>query len=242
MTKTINKLVPVFIIIAFTLNVRAQLVVDFTSAGANPATSTLTVDILEGSAVASGTNNPGTTGAFSTSTATGTFEILISPVGDPETNSFEPLTWGGIVDTSTSFIDTNNSGWGVSSTAAGDGGNTSPGEALLFSFDLSGLSLGVDERLVWTGFTVAGSGGNNTVLHIQTSATSGSLVATGTPGIFNQIISNGDLFALSATGSGQKRFETATFDIVTIPEPSTVFLTAAGVGALLLLRGRSSKK
>ncbi|MEM9445111.1 MAG: PEP-CTERM sorting domain-containing protein [Verrucomicrobiota bacterium] len=220
----------------------AAVILDFTSRGLNLSTSDVTVDVTNNSVSATGTKDPFLSGGFSSILASGTFDLKISALSsEGGINNFNPVDWSGINDISTSLIATNARGWGVKDSELGGVSRIDQGEAIFFEFDFSGLTLGANDLVVLSGL----SGGENYAIHKQISPTLGLEIASVTEEgsvILDEVVQDGDLFALSSTGNRRKFLETLTIDIVTIPEPSTYTLIILGVGALVILRYRLASR
>lgn len=207
---------------------RAAMVADFTGEGVNPASATLTFD-LDANTVTSSEATITGSGAFE-GLATGSVAIHFHALGAGGT-AFNPATWAGSAGAG-SAINTVADGWGVSSTSD-TVANISPGEALLFTVDLSGLNLAPQESLVWVESTVKDISGN-VAIQYRDGPASGTTVYNGTltgetitvP--LNRAVSDGDEFAIWADGTGQKRLKSMTLEVVNvadIPAPQNLSAT-----------------
>ncbi len=111
------------------------------------------------------------------------------------------------------------------------------GEAILLTFDLSGLALGAGESLVWTGANFLQI---TAEVWKQTGASEGTLVNTGIDLTGNITLSDGDTFALvNGAPSTAMRLRGMTLNV--IPEPATLGIFSFAGVAILAIRRRVRK-
>ncbi|MGB0371558.1 MAG: PEP-CTERM sorting domain-containing protein [Opitutales bacterium] len=144
---------------------------------------------------------------------------------------------------------------GVTTDATAAAGFVS--EAILFTFDLSNLSIADGYALQFDGLFLQNTSPGALRISYLEDGSSSPLQLTGNDDEPNAVISGSDVFqdapqiidtndqiALwASSNSGQKRFGGYQFSIVAVPEPSTVALLFGGASVLLVgLRRRFSKK
>lgn len=225
----------------------AQAALTLTLAGrgaaTRPADATINIDVDSDSATGPKLSS---SGSFSSTSTTGFFEIDVVPYANDSVNSpndFNPLDWSGLNDNSVSVIGSTGRGWGVD-TLGEDNVFIQDGEALVFSFDFSGLNLALDDVVVLKSIETQ----RGTLdFSQQTGVNEGTaiILGDGSQSLFdlnNFIIDDGDVFAFSR-GTRNDRVQSITLDVVdateTIPEPSALMLLIVGVGALIVLRRKS---
>lgn len=186
--------------------------------------------------------NYSASGSFSAGDAGDSFSFTVQPVtnwDDTIDTDSEFATFLATTIAFDGFISNGLGAMGVDTTA--DGGDIASfldlsSEALLFTFDLSGLS-GVSLELQSVGFGDMGPGdrvdvvafGGGSILSSVFDSTTGALASPVT-------LSDGDVLLIGRS-SGAFRAEGVTVDMVAIPEPSLSSLLVFG-SALLLCSSR----
>ena len=152
----------------------------------------------------------------------GSITITVQAV-DAHTGPFVPDTWSGSGEGPGNEISIAQAGWGVR-TNAQINGNIEAGEALLLSFDLSGLTLGAGQSVVVSGFGLVDSTGGSagSVWKRAGAIPAGSQGAGFRLGSSPQqldrsfTIQNGDVMAVLC-GDADTRLQSITIDILATP-------------------------
>lgn len=192
------------------LAVQAQAAVKtaFTGGGSDAASDTVVWTNLSGTVSVSTTTvgNPIVDGAASTFTAQDSGfgasismdVVALSELGTP--GAFDPATWSGGTN-SGATIHTTSIGWGVNDSNGN--GNLQVGEALILTFNFSGIAAGNEVKLL----NIEASN-SSLELWKQTSPSNGVQVATGSS-VLSEVVTNGAIYALTGVG----RIVNLTMDI-----------------------------
>ena len=228
-------------IIGFALGAQAAVKTAFTGGGADAPSDTVVWTNLNGTVSVSTTTvgSPIVDGVDNTFTAQDSdvgatlsmgVEALANVadvLGTP--TPFVPSTWsGGTAEQGE--IHTTNPGWGVDDIVYPDGvnGNLQTGEALILTFNFSGVSPGNEVKIV-----AIDTSSTATELWKQTSATTGVQIATGSA-ILTEVLSDGDSYALVGSGG---RLVNLTLDIAApttgVEKPTGLSVLAGDSVALL---------
>ena len=245
------------------VSVHASVLLDFRQGGGVFGTNatTITLSNLSGSVTSTGPVRApavdSSKNAFTQTGSTGVINIDFLAVGRPGNGSsfwFVPDVWEGGSSTlsncvlhSTGESTSENGGWGVYSDFVSNG-TVQNGEALILTFDFSGLNLAADQRVVLKMVNFATTSGGEKSADLWQRDYS---VAVGTSGAGFALVTNAGAFTASGDGlilndgdtfaiyrnAYDTRLRLMEIDIITIPEPGTVGLfLIAGVGVVLRRR------